>query len=110
MTDLVVAIASGTARSLPEDFDNQRFNDEQVALAQMKTVEQLMQELEDSYAHLIRVLETLKQEQLEVRGVHPATGDTTLKEFLLVTYAHEETHTREIIDQARRLRKMAASN
>lgn len=105
MTRLLEGIATGTSTALPADFDNQRFNDEQVALAQNKGVLELRRDLDESFQRLIAVLGATTPEQLERRGTHPAAGETTVKEFLVAMYAHEEVHCRDIIQQSRALRK-----
>ncbi len=106
MTNLLKEIAEGTHTTLPEDFDNQHFNDEQVALGQNKSIAQLRADLDFSFYNLMSVLDEFTPEELEHRGVHPAAGDANIKEFLLAMYAHHEVHTRDVIEQARRLRAM----
>lgn len=105
MTKLLRDIAQGTTTALPADFDNQRFNDETVAAGRKKSIEQLHADLDASYANLISVLETITPEMLVRRGTHPAAGDANVKEFLLAMYAHHEVHCRDIVEQARRLKK-----
>lgn len=107
MTGLLQEIANGTNATLPADFDNQRFNEEQVAFGQTKSIEQLHADLDASFNNLMSVLGEFTPEQLERRGVHPAAGNTNVKEFFLAMYAHHEVHTRDVIEQARRLRAMA---
>jgi hypothetical protein len=105
MTKLLRDIAQGTTNALPADFDNQRFNDESVAAGRAKSIEHLRAALDASYNNLIGVLETITPEMLHRRGTHPAVGEADVKEFLLAMYAHHEVHCRDIIEQARRLKK-----
>lgn len=105
MSKLLRDIAYGTTTALPADFDNQRFNDETVVAGRKKSIIQLRSDLDASYANLISVLETITPEMLNRRGTHPAAGDANVKEFLLAMYAHHEVHCRDIIEQARRLKK-----
>lgn len=105
MTQLLHDIANGTNTALAATFDNQKFNDVQVAAGRAKTIAQIHADLDDSYRHLIQVLETITPEQLKRRGTHPAAGDADVKEFLLAMYAHHEVHTRDVVEQARRLRR-----
>ncbi|HZQ08360.1 MAG TPA: DinB family protein [Anaerolineae bacterium] len=105
MTQLLKDIANGTSSALPADFDNQHFNDEQVALGHEKSIEQIRAELDSSFANLEAVLDSITPDQLGRRGVHPAAGDTDVKEFFLAMYAHHEVHTRDVVEQARRLRR-----
>lgn len=108
MTHLLETIALGTATSLAADFDNEKFNQEQVELARAKSVDELRRDLDNRFENLIAFLGTVMPDQLERRGVHPAAGDANFKEFLLAMYAHEEVHNRDIIQQARALRKQTA--
>ncbi len=105
MTRLLQDIANGTQAALPADFDNQKFNDESVAAGRGKRIEQLRADLDASYKDLIAVLETITPEKLTRRGTHPAAGDADVKEFFLAMYAHHEVHCRDVVEQARRLRK-----
>lgn len=108
MLSLLRDIADGGATSLPPDFDNQKFNEEQVALASKKHAPQIEKELEASYQELMAFLESLTSDQLNLRGVHPAVGDSYLKDFFVAMYAHHEVHVRDIVDQCRRLKRSSA--
>ncbi len=105
MTDLLSEIISGSRRALADDFDNQRFNDDQVARGRAKSVQALRADLDSGYARLIAVLETVTAETIHRRGTHPAVGDADVKEFFLGMYAHHEMHCRDVVEQARRLKK-----
>lgn len=105
MTKLLRDIAEGTNTALPADFDNQKFNDESVAEGRAKSIAEIRANLETSYRNLIAVLETITAEQMNRRGIHPAAGDADVKEFLLAMYAHHEVHCRDVVEQARRLKK-----
>jgi hypothetical protein len=105
MIQLLKDIANGTNTALAATFDNQKFNDEQVALGRTKSIEQLRADLDESYRQLIGVLETITPEKLTRRGTHPAVGDADVKEFFLAMYAHHEVHTRDVVEQARRLKR-----
>lgn len=109
MTRLLESIALGTATTLPADFDNEKFNQQEVEKARGKTVQELRKHLDESFEQLIAFLGTVTPDQLDRRGVHPAAGDASFKEFLLAMYAHEEVHCRDIIQQARALKRQAAS-
>lgn len=105
MTHLLQEIAAGTNTALAADFDNQRFNDEHVALGRNETMAQVRADLDTSYGNLINVLETITPESLRRHGTHPAAGDSDVKNFLLAMYAHHEVHCRDVLEQSRRLRK-----
>lgn len=105
MTKLLADIADGGPSELPADFDNQKYNDETVAAGRSKNIDQLRADLDASYKQLIAVLETMTPEKLTHMGTHPAAGNTTVKEFFLAMYAHHEIHCRDVVEQARRLKK-----
>lgn len=105
MTKLLADIAAGTNNVLPADFDNQRFNEESVAAGRAKSRAQIIAALDQSYRDMIAVLETVTPESLVRRGTHPAVGEADVKEFFLAMYAHHEVHCRDIIEQARRVKK-----
>jgi hypothetical protein len=104
MTQLLSDIIAGRTGTLPKEFDNQRFNEEQVARGRHKSLEELRTDLAASYARLFEVLETVTPEALNRRGMHPAAGDSNVKEFFLAMYAHHEVHCRDVIEQSRRLK------
>ncbi len=105
MLQLLGEIANGGANALPADFDNQKFNDESVATGRAKNMEQLHADLDASYRDLIALLETLTPENIKRRGTSPSAGDVDVKEFFLAMYAHHEMHCRDVVEQARRLKK-----
>jgi hypothetical protein len=107
MTALLRDIEDGDANSLPDDFDNQKFNDESVAAGRAKSVAELRAELDASYNNLLAVLETVTPETITRRGTHPAAGDSDVKEFLVAMYAHHEVHCRDVVEQTRRLKKVS---
>lgn len=105
MVKLMRDIVNGTTNALPADFDNQKYNEETVAAGRNKSMEQIYADLDESYGQLIGVLETVTPETLHRHGAHPAAGDTDVKEFFLAMYAHHEMHCRDVVEQARRVRK-----
>lgn len=105
MTRLVQDIAQGTTNALPAEFDNETFNRESVAAGRSKNMAQIRADLDESYKHIISVLETITPKGLTRRGMHPAAGDSDVKEFFLAMYAHHEIHCRDVVEHSRRLRK-----
>ncbi len=109
MIEALVNIASG--RDEPErEFDNDAINAEQVARGKNKTTAQVWQELDENRAALLGFLDSLTPEQLERRGSHPYEGMMNVREFLVVIYTHEATHSRDIIEWARHLRRESAKH
>ncbi len=105
MTELAEGIATGKRTHLPSNFDNDRFNAESVAARRDLSVRQILDELARSRRKLFEFLGHVKSSELLRRGTHPLQGELTLREFLAVMYAHGVTHTREIEEQARRLKR-----
>ncbi len=103
MTDALEAIANGGGMS-EREFDNEAENRKQVARGRTLTVAQVWAELDANRQRLLDFLDHLTPEQLARRGTHPYQGMMTVKEFMTVLYAHDETHTREIVEWARHLK------
>ncbi len=110
MTDVLSGIATGDTSVLPQDYDNDRVNAKAVQSARTDSIDQVLTALEQSHLKLMSALETITVDQLARRGVHPLQGWLTAKEFLVVMYAHKETHCRELTAHARRLRKAGQSS
>lgn len=107
MVDLLADIVAGTRGALADTFDNQQFNDEQVAHGREQNLDAVRADLDAGYARLVAVLESVTLETVNRRGVHPAVGESNVKEFLLGMYAHHEMHTRDVVEQARRMKKVS---
>ena len=105
MTELAEAITEGEHTNLPDDFDNDRFNAESVAARRNKPTPEIRQEIDRNQQGLSGFLSRVKREQLERRGTHPLQGELTLREFLTVMYSHRVMHTRDIVEQMRRLQR-----
>jgi hypothetical protein len=104
MTDILRSIANGGDANVTE-FDSDEINAQQVAEAKDKSLAEGWRELDRNRRELFTLLEHLTPKELERYGTHQYQGMMNVKEFLVVIYSHEETHCREITDQARRFRK-----
>ncbi len=62
MTALLADIAHGTRSALPDTFDNEKFNRQEVEKGRTKSVEQVQADLDASYAALIDILEQFTSE------------------------------------------------
>ena len=105
MMELAQDIVRGTRTNLPDDFDNDRFNAESVAARQDKPTQEIRQEIDRNQQRLFEFLSQVEPAQLEQRGSHPLQGELTLREFLPVMYSHRVMHTRDIVEQVRRMKK-----
>jgi len=63
-----------------------------------KTLAQLLDEFEKARAESLRVLRgwKLRDEQLELRGVHPAFGEVTLRQLLATWVVHDLGHIAQV--------------
>ena len=104
MIDLAEDIVRGARSNLPADFDNDRFNAESVAARRDKPTAEIRQEIDRNQQELFELLSRAEPAQLERRGTHPLQGELTLREFLPVMYSHRVTHTRDIVEQAQRMK------
>ncbi len=104
MLELAKDIVRGTRTDLPDDFDNDRFNAESVAARRDTPTSEIRQEIDRNQQGLFEFLSQVEPAQLEQRGIHPLLGELTLREFLPVMYSHRVTHTRDIVEQVRRMK------
>ena len=105
MKHLAEDIVRGTPTNLPHDFDNDRFNAESVAARRNEPTQEIRQEIDHNQQGLLEFLSQVEPAQLERRGTHPLQGELTLREFLPVIYSHRVMHTRDIVEQVRRMRR-----
>jgi hypothetical protein len=96
MTTLAECIVTGQNPSLPADFDNDRFNAEQVAALKDVPAAELRKRFDTTHQDVMDFLGQVAPEQLSICGRHPLQGELALKEFLVAVYAHETTHGREL--------------
>lgn len=97
------SIVVGSTQS-EQGFDNEAQNRAQVERGRTLTLAQIWQELDANRRRLLDFLNGLTPEQIERRGTHPYQGMMTVREFLGIIYSHEQTHVREMVEWARRLR------
>jgi uncharacterized protein (TIGR03083 family) len=77
-------------------FDLTRFNAGNIRRRADKTVPDLMEELRQSRAVMLEILDNSTEEQLDYPGEHPAYGSTTLYGLFEIIARHEKEHTLEI--------------
>ncbi|NWJ48370.1 MAG: DinB family protein [Chloroflexi bacterium] len=83
-------------QTMVEGFDINRFNAGQVKKRQGKLVADMIEELNQSRARMMAVLDSATDEQLSLRGQHPAAGEIDLYGLYVVIYRHERDHTENI--------------
>ena len=96
MFGIAQRMAKGEDPQLPPDYNNDMFNARQVAKRKEKSLTDIRAELDATRDELMKFLENLTQEQLDLCGQHPLEGEVKLKDLLVIIYSHETTHTNEI--------------
>ncbi len=78
-----------------QDFDV--FNEEAVAYRASWTLEQVLQEWKEVRAALLKTIQKLKEEDLEVEMVLPWGSERTVAELIEIAGEHESEHMEEIL-------------
>lgn len=81
---------------LPDGFSLDRWNLSQVAKQKERSVAELLASLESSRRDTLALLDSLNDEQLAVRGLHPAGFETSVGGIFRVMAKHELDHGQEI--------------
>lgn len=81
---------------LPDGFSLDYWNQRQVAKQQERAIPDLLASLEASRVDSLALLDSLSDEQLAVRGLHPAGFDTSVGGIFRVMAMHELDHGQEI--------------
>lgn len=81
---------------LPDGFSLDIWNQRQVAKQQERSVSDLLASLEASRVDSLALLDSLSDEQLAVRGLHPAGFETSVGGIFRVMAMHELDHGQEI--------------
>ena len=87
-------IAGG--RGAPEDFDIDRFNREHTDRLGASPVQELLEIFSGTRQATAAFARGLDDDQLALRGRHPAMGDSSLAEILKMIYLHNTMHVRDI--------------
>lgn len=83
-------------QSLPEGFSLDIWNKRQVEKQQDRSVPELLDSLAASRVDTLALLASLSDEQLQVRGMHPAGFETSVAGVFRVMARHERDHGQEI--------------
>ncbi|HNS01327.1 MAG TPA: maleylpyruvate isomerase family mycothiol-dependent enzyme [Anaerolineae bacterium] len=84
------------SQPLPADFSLDRWNVRQVEKQRERSVADLLASLEASRVDTLTLLESLSEEQLAVRGQHPAGFETSVGGIFRIMALHELDHGQEI--------------
>ena len=81
---------------LPEGFSLDYWNQRQVEKQKERSVADLLASLQASRVGTLAILDSLSEEQLAVRGMHPAGFETSVGGIFRVMAMHEMDHGQEI--------------
>ena len=79
---------------VPEDFDVNAFNRAKTDRFASNSRDDMLQLYADTRAKTVMFTQGLNDEQLAMRGRHPAIGDSTLEEQIKLVYLHHAMHVR----------------
>jgi len=81
---------------LPDGFNLDAFNAEELTRFVGQSPQALLSALDDARQRTIDWVRTLDESQLDSIGRHPTLGDVTLETTLLSIYGHQLLHMREL--------------
>lgn len=82
--------------ALPDGFSLDYWNQRQVGKLQAQAVDALLSGLQASRQETLALLDSLSDDQLAVRGLHPAGFETSVAGVFRVIALHERSHGQEI--------------
>ena len=89
-------ILDGTSE-LPPGFDLNVWNTRQVAKQRNAEVSTLLASLNESRQNVLRFLDELTEDQLDIRGWHGSGKEMSLAEVFEIAARHEGTHARDLL-------------
>jgi uncharacterized damage-inducible protein DinB len=95
MTSTIEAICQG-GEGVPPDFDLDRWNARTIQKTQNKAPADLTVEMASNRAHLLEVLQSMKEDDWEKRGRHASLRIMSIEEILNLIADHERQHCQDI--------------
>ncbi len=83
-------------RETAAGLDIDRYNASMLRRRVGKSIPELQAELEASRSRMLAFLERVGEADLDLPGLHPAYGETTLYGLFVIIYKHERIHTEDI--------------
>ena len=80
----------------PEDFDLDRFNNSQVAKIADLDPAELIARYRETRQETIRIVQSMRESDLDRRGRHPMHGYDRLERFIRWAYEHASLHLAEV--------------
>ncbi len=93
--ELISNILSGGV-GVPDDFDTQDYNRDEVELLVRSPVESLMSQFLSERSKIISIVSGMQSLDLERIGKDPFLGQAPLAEIIKLTYRHLQIHMREV--------------
>lgn len=82
-------------------FDLDRFNAYMTDKLRQRSLEGVLEQLEQTRAGTYAWLDTLTPEMLDRRGEHAAWGAQTVRGMIKILMLHDKTHTQELVKRSR---------
>ena len=85
-----------TGEGAADDFSIDRYNASQQERTKDLTVAELLAQYQQVRAESVQWVNTLKDEELDIKGRHPFLGETVIREMVKMLYLHNQLHYRDV--------------
>ena len=85
-----------TGEGAAEDFSIDRYNAAQQQKTESLSPAELLEQYKQVRAESVKWVNSLKDEELEIKGRHPFLGETIIREMVKMLYLHNQLHYRDV--------------
>ena len=85
-----------TGEGAADDFSIDRYNASQQDRTKDLTPAELLAQYQQVRAESVQWVNTLKDEELDIKGRHPFLGETVIREMVKMLYLHNQLHYRDV--------------
>lgn len=85
-----------TGEGAADDFSIDRYNASQQDRTKDLTPAELLAQYKQIRAESVQWVNTLKDEELDIKGRHPFLGETVIREMVKMLYLHNQLHYRDV--------------
>lgn len=85
-----------TGEGAAEDFSIDRYNASQQERTKDLAPADLLAQYQQVRAESVQWVNTLKDEELDIKGRHPFLGETVIREMVKMLYLHNQLHYRDV--------------
>lgn len=85
-----------TGEGAAEDFSIDRYNASQQERTKDLAPADLLAQYQQVRAESVQWVNTLKDEELDIKGRHPFLGETVIREMVKMLYLHHQLHYRDV--------------